>query len=129
SRRAFIAAIAANALGGPLIAWAQQTGKIYRLGILGNVPLSDSEGARLWGALTQGLRDLGYVEGQNLIVEHRSSEGRFERLPGLAAELVRLKPDVIVVPNASNALAARDATHTIPIVAASFDPLASGLAA
>jgi putative ABC transport system substrate-binding protein len=75
------------------------------------------------------LRDLGYVEGQNLIVEHRSSEGRFERLPGLAAELVRLKPDVIVVPNGSNALAARDATQTIPIVAANFDPLATGLAA
>jgi putative ABC transport system substrate-binding protein len=129
SRRAFIAAIAANALGGPLIARAQQAGKIYRLGILGNVPLSDSEGARLWGAFSQGLRDLGYVEGQNLIVEHRSSEGRFERLPGLAAELVRLKPDVIVVPNASNALAARDATNTIPIVAASFDPLTSGLGA
>jgi putative ABC transport system substrate-binding protein len=128
-RRAFVAAIAVSALGGPLIARAQQAGKIYTLGILGNVPLSDSEGARLWGALTQGLRDLGYVEGQNLIVEHRSSEGRFERLPGLAAELVRLKPDVIVVPNASNALAARDATHTIPIVAANFDPLATGLAA
>ena len=128
-RRTFIATSAIAILTAPLATEAQQAGKIYRLGILGNVPLSDSEGARLWGALTQGLRDLGYVEGQNLIVEHRSSEGRFERLPGLAAELVRLKPDVIVVPNASNALAARDATHTIPIVAVNFDPLATGLAA
>jgi putative ABC transport system substrate-binding protein len=129
SRRAFIAAIAASALGGPRLAPAQQAGKIYRLAILGNVPLSDSEGARLWGVLSQGLRDLGYVEGQNLVVDHRSSEGRSERLPDLVAELVRLKPDVIVVPNASNALAARDATHTIPIVAANFDPVTSGLAA
>ena len=83
----------------------------------------------MWGALTQGLRDLGYVEGQNLIVDHRSTEGRSERLPTLAEELVRLKPDAIVVPNQANAVAVREATHTIPIVAANFDPLGSGLAA
>jgi putative ABC transport system substrate-binding protein len=129
SRRAFIVTIAGSAVSRPLTTRAQQVRKHYKLGILGNVPLSDSEGARLWGELVQGLRDLGYVEGQNLIVEHRSSEGRYAQLPALAAELVRLKPDVIVVPNASNALAARDATQTIPIVAVNFDPLATGLGA
>jgi putative ABC transport system substrate-binding protein len=97
--------------------------------ILGNVPLSDAQGARLWGALTQGLRDLGYEEGRNLVVDHRSTEGRSERLPGLLADLLGLKPDVIVVPNQTNALAAREATQTVPIVAVAFDPLASGLAA
>ena len=69
SRRALIAGIAASTLATPLVAKAQQAGKMFRLGILGNVPLSDAQGARLWGALTQGLRDLGYVEGQNLIVD------------------------------------------------------------
>jgi len=90
------------------------------MGILGNVPLSDAEGARLWGALATGLRQLGYVEGQNLVVEHRSTEGRTDRLPALAVELVRWKPDVIVVPNTLNAVAAREATQTIPIVAAAL---------
>jgi putative ABC transport system substrate-binding protein len=94
----------------------QQTGKVYRLGILGNIPLTDPEGARVWGALTQGLRELGYVEGQNLIVEHLSTKGRAERVPALAAELVRWKPDVIVAPNNLNARAARETTQTIPIV-------------
>ena len=125
-RRAFISTLAGGLLAAPLAAEAQPAGKVYRIGILGNVPLSDTEGARLWGALTQGLRELGYVEGQNLIVEHLSTEGRSERLAALAAELVRWKPDVIVVPNNSNALAARKATQTIPIVAATFSE-ASGL--
>jgi hypothetical protein len=93
---------------------------MYWVGILGNVPLSDTEGARLWGALTQGLRELGYVEGQNLVVEHLSTEGRSERLSALSAALVRWKPDVIVVPNNSNAIAVRRATQTIPVVAAAF---------
>jgi len=121
--------LALSMFAAPFAVEAQQGDKVYRLGILGNVPLTDFEGARLWGALTKGLRDLGYVEGQNLIIEHRSSEGRFERLPSLAAELVRLKPDIIVVPNSANALAVRDATRTIPIVAINFDPLMTGLGA
>jgi len=70
----------------------QQAGRVYRIGILGNVPLTDTEGTRLWGALTQELRELGYVEGQNITVEHLSTEGRSERLAALAAELVRWKP-------------------------------------
>jgi putative ABC transport system substrate-binding protein len=78
----------------------------------------------------QGLRDLGYVEGQNLAIEHRSSEGKYERLPGLAAELVGAEVDVIVVPASQNALAARQVTRTVPIVmAASIDPVKEGLIA
>ena len=128
SRRAFVGTFTLGILAAPLAAEAQQAGKVYRVGILGNVPPTDAEGARLWSALTQGLQELGYREGQNLVVEHRSTEGRSERLPALATELVRWKPDVIVVPNNSNAVAAREATHTIPIVAATLGE-GSGLVA
>ncbi len=118
-------------LAAPLAADAQQqTGKVYRIGILGNVPLTDPEGARLWGAFIQGLRELGYVEGQNITIEHRSSEGKYERLPALAADLVRLKVDVIVAPATQGPLAAKQATRTIPIVMTSGgDPVGSGLVA
>jgi ABC-type uncharacterized transport system substrate-binding protein len=119
-RRAFIGTLAGGLLAAPRAAEAQQAGKVHRMGILGNVPLTDTEGARVWGALMQGLRELGYVEGQNLVVEHLSTEGRPERLPALATQLVRWKPNVIVVPSNSNALAARKATQTIPIVAATL---------
>src|SRR5206468_6229469 len=88
------------------------------------------ESATLWGAFIQGLRDLGYVEGQNVTIERVSSEGKYERLPDLAAELVRRKVDVIVVPASQNAMAARKVTRTIPIVIATAgDPLAGGLVA
>jgi ABC-type uncharacterized transport system substrate-binding protein len=69
-----------------------------QIGILSNVPLTSREGAPVWGAFIQGLRELGYVEGQNITIVHRSSEGQYQRLPDLAAELVRLKVDVIVAP-------------------------------
>jgi putative ABC transport system substrate-binding protein len=127
-RRAFLYGSVAM-LAAPLAAMGQQAGKVYRLGILGNIPSTDPQGARVWGAFTGALRDLGYVEGQNLIVEHRSTEGRYERLPDFVADVVQSKPDVIVVPNQANALAARAATDTIPIVAVNFDPLGSGLVA
>ncbi|HKX02947.1 MAG TPA: ABC transporter substrate-binding protein [Methylomirabilota bacterium] len=130
SRRAFIAAIAGGLLAPPLAAEGQPEGKTYRIGILGNVPLTDPGGARLWGAFVQGLRDLGYVEGRNIRIEHLSSEGKYERLPALAAELVRLQVDVIVAPAAQNVLAAKQATRTIPIVMASVgDPVGDGLVA
>lgn len=128
-RRLFIALAAGAPLGWPLAAGAQQAGRVYRICVLGNVPVGDSQGARVWAAFTQGLRDLGYVEGQNLLMEHRSTEGRSESLPALIEELVQLSPDVIVVPNQANAVAVRKVTQTIPIVAANFDPLGSGLAA
>lgn len=103
-RRAFISG-ALGLLAAPLAARAQPAGKVYRIGILGNVPLTDPEGAKLWGAFVRGLHDLGYVEGQNLTIEHQSSEGQYERVPALAGALVRLKVDVIVVPTGQNALA------------------------
>ena len=129
-RRAFLGTLAGSLLAAPLAAEAQPTGKVYRIGILGNVPLTDPEGANLWGAFVQGLRELAYVEDQNITIERRSSEGQYERLPALAADLVRLKVDVIVVPASENALAAQRATRTIPIVSASLgDPARTGLVA
>ncbi len=94
---AMLATLASGILAPPL-AEAQPPGRVFRIGILGNVPLTHPEGARVWGAFIEGLRDLGYVEGRNITIEHRSSEGKYERLPDLAADLVRLKVDVIVAP-------------------------------
>jgi len=129
-RRAFIGALAGGLLAGPLAADAQQSGKLFRIGVLGNVPLTDPEGARVWGAFIQGLRELGYVEGRNITIEFRSSDGKYERLPELAAELVRLKVDVIVAPAGQNVVAAQRATRTIPIVMSGLtDPVESGLVA
>ena len=126
--RAAWALLVGLALLAASIVGAQQPAKVYRIGILGNVPLTDREGARLWGAFAEGLRDLGYVEGQNLTVERRFSEGRYERLLAHASELVRLKVDVIVAPETQNPLAAKQATQTIPIVMTSGGgPVASGL--
>jgi putative ABC transport system substrate-binding protein len=129
-RRRFLLTSLAGALAAPRVAEAQTAGKVTRIGILGNVPRTEPQGAELWGAFIEGLRELGYVEGQNLTIEQRSSEGRYERLPALARELVRLKVDVIVVPAGTNARAAQQVTRTIPIVAASLaDPVGSGLVA
>ena len=72
-------AITLGLLAAPLIGGAEQ---VFRIGILGNVPLTDPEGSRNWGAFIQGLRDLGYVEGRNITIEHRSSEGHYERPAG-----------------------------------------------
>jgi putative ABC transport system substrate-binding protein len=120
-----LAVLAAPALGG-----AQPAGKVFRIGILSNVPPDDQQGALLWGEFMQGMRERGYKEGRNITIEHRSSEGRYERLPDLAAELVRARVDVIVVPAQQNALAATQATRTIPIVmASSTDPVRDGLVA
>jgi putative ABC transport system substrate-binding protein len=108
----------------PLSAEALQAGKVYRIGILANIS------GGIWGPFIEGLRDLGYVEGQNITIDFRSSEGKYERLPDLAAELVRLKVDVIVAPANENIVAAKQATRTIPIVmAGSGDPVGSGLVA
>jgi putative ABC transport system substrate-binding protein len=119
--------LAGRWLAAPLAAQAQQTGKIYRIGILANIPLADPEGAPLWGAFIQGLQGLGYVEGQNVTIEWRVSGGKYERLHDLAAELVSRNVDVIMVPADQNAVAARQATRTQPIVMIG-DPVGSGLA-
>jgi ABC-type uncharacterized transport system substrate-binding protein len=129
-RRAFLAGGALVLLVVPLAVEAQAVGKVHRIGILGNVPLTNPEGARLWGAFIQGLRDLGYVEGQNITIEQRYSEGQYERLPDLAADLVRLPVDVIVAPATQNVLVAKQATRTIPIVmTGAGDPVGNGLVA
>ena len=115
-------------LAGALNAGAQQPDKVYRVGFLGASPPPSVGWARTWGALVQGLRDLGYVEGRNLVIEARYSEGRDERLPGLANELVRLNVDVIVAGAIAPVHAARNATATIPIVMTNHgDPVGSGL--
>jgi putative ABC transport system substrate-binding protein len=121
-------ALAAVALGAPLAAFAQQKGKVWRIGFLG---LTSASGlASRMEALRAGLRDLGYVEGKNLVIEYRWAEGKAERLPELAGELVRLKVDVIVTHQAAGIRAAKGATTTIPIVMASGnDPVALGFAA
>jgi putative ABC transport system substrate-binding protein len=97
-----------------LIADAQTAGRTYRLGILANA-FEVSESA-LFDEFLDGLKKQGFVEGRNLVIEWRSSEGRFDRLPALAAELVKAKVDVIVASSALPAHAAADATRTIPVV-------------
>jgi len=107
---------------------AQQTAKIPRIGFLfGLSPVVNKDRLE---AFRQGLRELGYVEGKNIVVEFRSAEGRSERLPGLAAELVRLPVDVIVTAGPTPSRAAKEATKTIPIVMAQDpDPVGSGFVA
>ncbi len=126
NRRAFIALLGGAAAVWPLAARAQQAGKVYRLGILAiarDLPPT-------WEGLFHGLRDQGYVEGQNLIIERRYSEGQTERWSEVAAELVGLRVDAIVVSTTPAALAAKKATSTIPIIiATAFDPVGTGLAA
>ena len=111
----------------PLAAGAQQSGKVFRIGILANYRSGEPD---LWAVFVRGLRDLGYVEGQNITIVWRVSEGRYERLPAFATELVRSNVDVIVVPANQNALAAQQATRTIPIVMIGItDPVGDGLVA
>ena len=128
-RRAFVSRALAL-LAAPLGAVAQQAGKVWRIGVLGGSPPTTPEAARLWEALLQGLRELGYVEGQNLVVERRWADGRAERYGELAAELVALKPDVIVAATTPAVSAAKGATSTIPIVMTlTGDPVGVGLVA
>ena len=122
-RRTFIGGIAGGLLAAPLGAPAQQVGKVYRIGILETIPASQN--AAKLDALRKGLRDLGYVEGRNLIIEYRSADGRAERFPDLASELVRLKVDLIVTRGTPAAKAAKNATGTVPVVMAAMgEPLA-----
>jgi putative tryptophan/tyrosine transport system substrate-binding protein len=108
----------------PLAAEGEQAGKVYRVGALGTHynPTSD--------VFPQSLRELGYEEGRNLVIEYRWHEGKFDRLPAIVAELVRLKPDVIFVTGPQPTAAVKAATMTIPIVFAIVaDPVGLGLVA
>jgi putative tryptophan/tyrosine transport system substrate-binding protein len=110
-----------------VIAEAQQTGKVPRIGFLAANPSGSSDRAR---AFRQGLRELGYVEGKNIVIEWRDAEGKSERLPALAAELVRLKVDVIVTAGAASTRPAKEATATIPnVMTSDNDPVGSGFVA
>jgi putative ABC transport system substrate-binding protein len=124
-RRAFIAGAMALSAA-PFAAGAQLAGKVYRIGWLSyfGCPIRPE----FMGPFRQGLRELGYVEGQNIIIECRGAPGAPDRLPGVAAELVRLKVDVLVAAGTASALAAKQATKTIPIVMVYVgDPVGSGL--
>jgi len=129
NRRKLVVALGAGALAAPLACLAQQQrSKVARIGLL--EPTSASSSANLREALIAGLRELGYVEGKNIIIEERWAEGNYERLPALAAELVRLKVDVIVAAGTPAPQAAQQATTTIPIVmAAASDAVDAGLVA
>lgn len=117
--------ILAALLGAPRRAWAQRASKVYRVAFLGGT--SPSGYAGQLAAFREGLRDLGYVEGQNLVFEFRWAQGKYERLPALAAELVRWNPDVLVTHGGPGSLAAKRATTTIPIVIGVVgDPVAVG---
>ena len=127
-RRMFLAGTGAVVLAAPLAAEAQPAGKVTRIGVL--EPTSMALNAANLDAFRQGLRELGYVEGQNFVFEYRSADGRSERFPDLAAELVRLKVDVILTRGTPAVIAAKNATRTIPVVmAASGDPVLSGIVA
>ena len=109
---------------------AQPAAAIPRIGFLSPSPVSDPRAARFLEAFRQGLRELGHTEGRNIVIETRFGEGKFDQLPGLAAELVRAKVDVIVTYTTPAAQAAKRATATIPIVVATvIDPVTAGLAA
>jgi putative ABC transport system substrate-binding protein len=123
----FLATLGGGAVAWPLAARAQQTGKTHTIGLLSPASRSPSDLPALFDA---PLAELGWIEGKNLLVERRYAENRPERLPELAAELVRLNVDVIVAAGTLGPLAAKQATSTIPIVmTASGDPLGSGLVA
>jgi putative tryptophan/tyrosine transport system substrate-binding protein len=132
-RRRFLLISLAGAVAAPLAAEGQQPGKVWRVGILhAGTSASDMVGpnpnSRSVGALLQRLSELGYRYGENLVTEPRSAEGMPDRLPTLAAELVRIPVDVIVAGGPPAARAAQQATRTIPIVIAGMpDPVGSGL--
>src|SRR5438105_6389768 len=121
-----IVTVLLSLLAVPLAAAAQPPGKVYRIGYLGtNPPPAD-----WWDALLDGLRERGYSEGRNLAFERRLSQGQAERFPEVAAELVQLRVDLILVHTTPAAIAARNATQTIPIVfPTAIDPVGAGLVA
>jgi putative tryptophan/tyrosine transport system substrate-binding protein len=125
-RREFIRLLGGAATW-PLAARAQQS-KVYRIGLLETVSVTLN--AANYNALRQGLRELGYVEGQNLVIDYRSADGRAGRFPDLATELVRRNVDLMITRGTPAALAAKNATATIPVVmTASGDPVGTHLVA
>jgi len=125
TRRALLGGLVLGIATAPLVAEAQQAKKVSRIGYL--IPNSPSTNPARTEAFRQGLRELGYVEGRNIVIEYRYAEGKLDRLPALAAELVRLRVDVIVTAGPLPTRAAKEATTTIPIVMAQdADPVGTG---
>ena len=127
-RRAFISTLTSGLLAAPLAAEAQDGGRVWRIGYLDQ---GSAAGSRSYvDGLRQGLRDLGWVEGRNIAIEARFAEGKTDQLASLAADLVRLKMDLIVTSTTPAALAAKHATKTIPIVIGfAADPVGTGIVA
>jgi putative ABC transport system substrate-binding protein len=125
---ALIAVLTLSLLAAPLVAEGQPRGNVWRIGYLGSGSASTSEP---WvQALRRGLRELGYVEGQNIAIEYRFGDGKVRALPGLAAEMVRLNVDLIFTGGTIASMAIKDATKTIPIVFIGVgDPVGAGLVA
>src|SRR2546426_5303027 len=124
-RRTFIAMLTGGIVAAPFASEARQAAKIARIGYLA---ANLAANRQLHEAFRQGLRDLGYVQDRNVVIEYRDAEGKLEQLPALAAELIALKVDVIVAPVTLAAQAAKQATKTIPIVfTVAADPITDGL--
>jgi len=124
-RRRFVGAFAGGLVIARSVAVAQPAAKVYRVGFF--LGATGESVASLFGALRDGLRDLGYVEGRNVVFERRYADGHMDRLPEIAAELVRLRVDVIVTGSSIHVAAARRATTTIPIVMVfTADPVQAG---
>jgi putative ABC transport system substrate-binding protein len=127
-RREFITLLGGAAAAWPLAARAQQRSSAPRIGYV--FSFTQAEGEQLWQACRQGLRELGYVEGQNIILEPRWADGRYERLPSIVAELLRIKVDIIVTAATPATRAAMAATKTIPIVIVAVgEPVKGGIVA
>jgi putative ABC transport system substrate-binding protein len=126
-RSALAVVLAFVLLAVPLAGRAQQAGKVYRIGWISG--LSSRSAPHLSVAMIQALRDLGWVEGRNLIIDYGYAEGRFDRLPALVAGLLRAKPDVILALGDQPIKAAKEATATVPIVMIACDAVAAGLIA
>jgi putative ABC transport system substrate-binding protein len=125
---ALVLALVLSSIAAPLAVDAQPPEKLYRIGMLDRTSMAINA-ANLNG-FRRGLRELGYVEGKNFVIEYRSADGRDERFPGLATELVRLKVDLILTRGTPAALAAKNATGTIPVVMAGVgDPVGQGVVA
>ena len=127
TRRKLLVALGAGAIAFPFSSLAQQPGKVWRIGFLSQSSRPDSLDSHYYGAFARGMRELGYVEGKNLLIEWRFADNKAERLPSLAAELAHLKVDAIVTAGTSATRAAQRATATIPILIGSAgDPVVEG---
>jgi putative ABC transport system substrate-binding protein len=127
-RRDFLVVLGTGLIGAPLRSFAQQPPRMIRIGFLGGASGSDPNFAGRVEGLRKGLRDLGYVEGRDVVIEFRWASGNYGRLADLAAELIRLNVDLVVTQGTPAARAAKRATSTVPIVMASVgDPVAAGL--